>query len=659
MAVTALIYGAIAVGASVAASQVQRKNKAKATLRDAPTTTSVEPGQWLPLLIGRRRLGYNLGWAGKRFNSTDGDGDTDTLVYKEHGWHQICVGPADVLHGIYLGTKNILLDPLSRETHPSGTEVGLRGGGAFTIYWGDDDQPIDAFLSQPDVLGIASQWPRVCHGRYRSFPLGTNESATWPADLTYDIECYGTEPVIPGVERVIAETNEVTADGGINPGHAMWQVLTAPWPNGIHMEPALIDGGAVIAVGLQTQNEHLPSNIVAADGIGADELINSMMLDYGFMLVQNRDLLTPYMIRQAVGDLPALTADMIVASKAERTRVHGVSGVDQVAYTFRDRKRNYGENSISLRNDPRARNRRRQSVTKVGIETVTDASTAFKIAARRSLERIASTEYDGGIFLRGARNLLPGQAYLDAEGRQQRASKVELMPLASSGAKVTAVLDQYTYGPPNYAPTYDDDAALPDNEAAPDLAVLAMINQIGRVWVFRVRANQSVSGAYIWIRPGELQSYDRHSQNQQWPAAGGTLNKPLDGSDAIVEEGPTITAFPNGDILTVPIDLTGQDSAWEANRQLLCCEGELMSLRKVTAVSGGWRLDGIRRGVLGTDVAAHPIGATVYIIRQQLLTDIALSSSITLSEAVRLKTQPYTSSARVDLQDVESVEILP
>jgi hypothetical protein len=404
--------------------------------------------------------------------------------------------------------------------------------------------------------------------------------------------------------------------------------------------------------------EHLPANILAENGISADELVDSMARDFGFMTVQDRNWLVPYLLRAETGELPTLTDDMVIGSKSERTRVQGVNAPDFPTYEFNDRRRMYGQNTFTLRDNARARARARVSVQKVAIDNVTDRYTAAKVGIRRSLEQVGSAEFDAGRFLRGARNIQPGQLFLDAEGRRLRATAAT-RSLSSPGANITAVLDQYSDGLPSYTPTFEDDAEAADGDAAPDLAVLAMVTTMGPTWVFRVRANESVAGAQIWVRQTALGGYYQLSKRQNPAAAGGTLNMPFDDTPGILETGPTITPYPNGDMLTEPIDLTDSPELWEAGRQLLCCEGELMSLRKIEFVSGGVRLIGLRRGILGTDVAAHPIGAPVFIIRRSRMNGLDLPSGMVVTDDARLKTRPYTATDIVDLVDVTSVGIIP
>lgn len=190
-----IALAAVAIGLSVAASLLLQKRIPKNLLDDKPTTV-VQRGAAIPVVIGRRRVGPIFAWAGARITRSEkGAGKGATFggsagaqtVYFEAGWHILCVGPAKMLHRILQNGKSIFEGPITNESHPSGTTVDLGKEGAFKIYWGEPDQPVDADLTAnlAGAVGVASRWPYVCYVLWLDKRLGTFPQ--WPL-LDYEIQ---------------------------------------------------------------------------------------------------------------------------------------------------------------------------------------------------------------------------------------------------------------------------------------------------------------------------------------------------------------------------------------------------------------------------------------------------------------------------------------
>lgn len=159
---------------------------------DKPTTLSTR-GSYPMWLCGRNLLAPVFCWAGleeREIRSEDveggkGFGGQEQDVYYEPGVHLLTWGKCDALYAIRQGGKNIFLGVLTPESHPSGTLVDLGKEGAFYIYWGEVDQPINTYLGDASRLGISSRWPYACYIVWNKKRLGG--SPNWP-DLKYLVE---------------------------------------------------------------------------------------------------------------------------------------------------------------------------------------------------------------------------------------------------------------------------------------------------------------------------------------------------------------------------------------------------------------------------------------------------------------------------------------
>jgi hypothetical protein len=191
-------------------------------------TTLTQEGSFIPLLIGRRRIGHFVGWAGDRASipvstrvSTKGSRKKKvqgTPVWVEAAWHLLCVGPAWKLHKVYQDGKVIWEGPVQRDTTPSGTALQTIAGEEFRIYWGEEDQPVNTFLGDGDRVGVSSRWPFHCYVVWTNKSLGN--APRWPM-IEYDVEVLPTlgaplSDCAPAgaLETVFAETADAPVRAG-------------------------------------------------------------------------------------------------------------------------------------------------------------------------------------------------------------------------------------------------------------------------------------------------------------------------------------------------------------------------------------------------------------------------------------------------------------
>lgn len=181
---------AVGVGLSILAGLLL-KPKIKSPRDDRPTSLAIR-GSFAPYIRGRRRVSPIIALAGgrrRRKERASGGkgfdlfGGPKTDIWFEHGLHVLAVGPMEALHEIYQSGKRIFSGPITHESHPSGTTVDLGQPGAFRIYWGEADQPVDSLLE--DEIGISSRWPHFCYIVWNDKRLGG--SPQWPA-LDYVVE---------------------------------------------------------------------------------------------------------------------------------------------------------------------------------------------------------------------------------------------------------------------------------------------------------------------------------------------------------------------------------------------------------------------------------------------------------------------------------------
>ncbi len=190
-----LISIVISVALSALSYYLLKQPNPKNPVKDEKPATIASRGAFIPIVIGRRRVGAVVGWVGGHFTAPQidlgtfgkgsGSKSPKVLHHFEDAWHILCVGPAFALHRILLNGKAIWSGPIYRSDTPSGSSFSAGIDGFFTIYWGEEDQPINSHIGAADKIGISSRWPYVTYVVWDPMQLGP--SWNWPI-IDYDIE---------------------------------------------------------------------------------------------------------------------------------------------------------------------------------------------------------------------------------------------------------------------------------------------------------------------------------------------------------------------------------------------------------------------------------------------------------------------------------------
>lgn len=221
--VVSLALAVLSVGLSLLAGYLLREKNKNLVQDDKPTTLATR-GSFLPWVRGRRRIGAIFGWAGVRsvVEEKAGGGKGGLFsgpkvkIYYESGWHLLCVGPVKALHEIEQGGKILFAGPINQFSHPSGSTIDLGSEGSFQIYWGEPDQPVNAYLGDSGRVGVSSRWPNACYIQWTRKRLG--QQPNWPL-LTYvvEVEPQGshlsdTEPFVPPTYTLPVDPSEDAED---------------------------------------------------------------------------------------------------------------------------------------------------------------------------------------------------------------------------------------------------------------------------------------------------------------------------------------------------------------------------------------------------------------------------------------------------------------
>lgn len=603
------------------------KPKDEFTLDKTPTTLSLR-GTWANYVIGTRVVAPQFCFAFDRvirqekspnggasgagvFGALGSGGKSPKFnVYYESAWHVLALGPGESLNWIREGGAEVWRGPITPQNTPSGTDVTTPIG-VFTIYWGEEDQPINEYLGDRLPFNVRSQWPLLMYVVWKDKRLGT--SPRWQ-QLEYEITVACKTPSL-SFSAFLDTTDPDANDDGPNPAAVVHQVTTGSWPHGAGLTRFDLDQMYLEELGLLCEDEHLPINILAKDGETAGSILTSIMDEVGFVLSEKAGKLATIPIRPAE-DPPVFPISAMVSPKPESSILQGPSVTDKVVYTYDDRLKNYKPVPIRIADDAEARNFNRRNVVKQSLRVVTDSVTGETVVLRKASESLTNAVEYRLSMLFTARNLVPGQSLeIDTIGRFRVASVT--LDSKSPRIDLRVLVDQFgspgglrqgrqVLPPPSPVPLSQDTKVL-----IYELPYSVTQDRIGLA-IFRIRSSKRIGGASVFLST-DGSSY-REIGRQDLLSRGGMLLEPIEESaSTVIPIGPKIQAF-NTDIIN-SADLTADDDAWQGGDQFCIIDDEVFYLRKIEPEGTEYRLIDLIRQRAGTSKKAHLQGASVFVGR--------------------------------------------
>lgn len=660
-----LLYVGLSVGVSYLMNRYLAEEQETDTPFDDKPTPLAKHGMHLPLILGRRRVAPIFAWAGDRSTTvasqSTGKGDVfsgptiSVVTYHERAWHLLCIGPADAITAIVANGDTVSKTRYTPGSYPSGTQVSLGSFGDFRLSWGEDTQPIDPLVS---ARVVASRFPRITSLSWGT-PGGSlgktlGQSANWPS-MEFDVEVRVNDSPLKASSAWLAESAGGLDDVGVNPAHALWQLLTKPYPYGSGIDESKIDFGALEALGELCEDEHIAANILLSGGVPIRNAVSWILADISATFPQIGEILSFIPIRPDP-TRPTLSRDLILPPRPGITLKHGRRKADKLIFVFKDQRNSYDEQDIAVDDDGAADQYGVPKARKISLDTITHPSVAASVVDRRQQEELVPLSAVSFGSTRGARVLLPGQAF-DMEDLGTLRLMSKKIDDLSNRVELEAAFDFYTPGASAYTPPTPS-INLPEYDAEPDdpwtffelpFAIAPAQLAIG---VLRIRANEVIQNARVWL--SATGTTYQNSDNQDRAAAGGELDEAWPASaNAVTEQGPEFTAA-NEDIVLVQ-NLTGDEENWLRGRQILVLHDEtadvheICYLRNVTALGGDtYRLDGIIRARYDTFRHDFPAGTKVYIFEWGDIVRI-VDPLIVLETDLYAKNQPYTIRREVDI----------
>jgi hypothetical protein len=703
---------ALSIGLSLVSSLfLKKKNKSPIVDKEASTTAS--RGDYVPRVIGLRRVGAVIGWVGNRKlrkeKTASGKGffssDTETEVFYESAIHWLCVGPGTFLNRIYMDGQIIYDTQITPTSHPSGTTVTVGGtSGAFgtienaqgtlKIYWGEASQPVNdlASLNLNPPFAVASRFPYIMYVHWLSKKLGS--SPRWSV-IDYEVGCLplNTAGILPGIP--IQVTGAVT--GSYNPAHVLADLLFNPFPHGAGLDSGWFNLTTLSDIGTTLEAEGVGISIEATTGEEVKAIIAEIMQDCGMFLVLKDGLINFRLIREPSSSIPVIDDDMLVSDEIEIEKLLKIKAVDELVFSFQDRERRFRFSTIRSTNGGQVVFTETKRGRTIGIPTAVDFTVAATIANRRAQEELAQEVKFELQSNHDTRNMLPGDPFLvaginpilrlTAIHPDPYSSKVTIKALAdyyglaisdftNPGAPIPErdyepvelkefqILERPFFGgggspTPTPGPGIPGGPGTPTGGGGPGSKGSNILKDEEEIILLPIRDKEDIIGYEVYLSEDDI-TYDYIGSRTSF-LTGGLLKTALNATTFYFADG--IEFLPEGveDDLSIATDLSTNEKAWGRGQQICIVGGEICYVQKIEPVGGGsdnWVLKEVLRCRDWSKVSTHAVNTPIFIGPIQNF-QVFRHRALFPDRTFYVKTQPFTTRGGTDLslETAKSIEI--
>lgn len=448
-----------------------------------------------------------------------------------------------------------------------------------------------------------------------------NEDLSAPPVPTYpgSLGGWNAASLLAAIEPIDTEGTD-----GVNCVHIMDQLLFAKKPYGAGRDRTKFDPRSIESCALVLQNEKIRGGITIQDGEGLESVLATVMQDCGIFMPWDPAvgkflfLAIRYDAPENATDLPA---EMILQSP-EMVSAQGPQPADTLAFTYKDRRRNYREETLVVMEDGQISLYDTQKARKIPIDITTDGNSAARLIPRRQQEVLANlsgltfeTNHATQMAIAGKRisaNSTEGTGLLFRIISVKR-------DIDSGKVVLDTLLDTYDPSPsfPEESGFLDEPSSSPLPARQPDAAQVE--DDFDAVEVVKMLANGQIAFVFPWTRSSSKSlkaavwgSADGISYSVVGivpPTLGGFLAVDLPATAPAQDLG-SYAVTPSGIDFDLTEDLSLDLTAWRSGRQLLLIGGEIISLQK----SSGDNLVGLIRGRCGTQQVAHASGTPFAIV---------------------------------------------
>lgn len=600
----------------------------------------------IPLVLGRVRMnGPNTLWYGD-FEAVPITQKVKTGLFSSsrviigHTYYLgldmgLCLGPNVDLREIYIddelvwagntsGVNEVTID-ISNGTLFGGYKEG--GGWISTgkFYGGDFNQSVDPYLESQIGVGDVPAYNGMSHIVFNKANIG--ESAQL-RKMAFVLESYTNALGLP---------DNGTCNGGLdmNVAEAIYQILIDPW-RGLGVNSGDIDIPALVTIGLVLHAEQNGCSVVVSSESDGKRLITELLRQIDGIMYQDPDTgkVTISLIRDDydIDDLPIFDENDILEVKSF-TRTSWDEVQSQVKVTFP--QRNSESEAVAISQDMAviATLGRLRSTT-LGFPFVYDPTLANSIASRERAQRSVPLFRVTLEINRNANQLRPGQPFrfswpdygiLDLVMRVQR---FDLGSLTKGKIVVEALQDRFALSDVVFA--NPQTSGWVDVVYSPVNIVTSRIVQMPRFFTPKL-LNPIPSANYGTLSVASKPSNASTAYSVHVQGPGETLDEGDLQPENIFFQGSGLlnAAYPKSAGFTTGLDATGlvlnsvigsfvgatTSQIKDDYENIILVDDEFMAFENAIDGGGGnWTLSNVRRGLFGSRIADHSLGARLYSV---------------------------------------------
>lgn len=410
------IIAAISIGVGLA---MRRKtSQASMDVQSEQPSNQTARGGFIPIVMGRRRVGSVFLWTGDRTEVEEvvgqapsggkgggggGTQDIKQIAYLERGWIGLCCSKALIVHGIYKDGRLMENSRFISEYMPSGSRIDFGKDGAAYIFWGENhdlSNPGLALLNEKTKIN--SKWEGVVWMFWDRLRLGN--VARW-GNIEYDITTCAPSGIAGWTApSTIGSGNDL----GWNPALCILILLMDESPLGCAIPNCRVDFLSFSAVGTTLHAEGLAANILIQDGQVAENVIGGILEDIGGMLYEVDGKIGIRLIR-TVANPVNIDDSVMLPPYDEIDRFHRITQTDQVVFTYANINRDFAPDIVNIEDDGSFDSGTRRRQRRVALTIATSETVAWKIANRRLQESFAPLSKYAIKFIRDFKSMLPGE----------------------------------------------------------------------------------------------------------------------------------------------------------------------------------------------------------------------------------------------------------
>ena len=555
-----------------------------------------------------------------------------------------------------------------------GTQASLTSlypPGGIVKVWTENNSVGLASDNMSSVLPVNQEWKYfwIISSVYVATGFGHTDIVLGPEVPASDIKRLNSTnpPYVPGgLVTEIGWASPVSTENsdGINYIHMVDQILFSKYPYGAGRRRTKFDPRSIEAAAEIAQKEKIRGALVVRDGEGVESVLASIMQDAGLFIPWDAQVgkyvfrLLRYEVSNS--DIPPEA----ILKQPSMEAIQGQRPADVIAFTFKDRFRNYREAPLKVTDSGQVIEYETQKARKVPIEITCDRDSVARLAPRRQQEVMANLATLSFETNHATQLASPGERFTatatEGEGIQFLITEVE-RDLNSGKVVLDCVPD--TYNPPT--PSEGSVSLLSYQQ--PPISEATPVEPLVRFLALEMP--RGLSSDRVQVLFGASRSGNKTLSVLAWGSrtedqfsvlgqgvifAGGVLHEDLPASSPTLLTGAIEVEVDNLSDFLASSDLTLDEVSWRAGRQILVIGDEVCFLQSVGTTSDieVFTVNGLIRGRAGTRQVTHAAGTPFFIMQAPAV--VPLESSLFLPGAtLYYKAQAQERAKTVDVGAVD------